>query len=198
MKTNGSYLLSTVIVKKRRQKRAVVRGGLRGGSETRTENRQPDLKKRLLVTPAPSVPTEQFQSWLGQGIKFERCFEKLLIWFIHLQKLVGRIPTVPIVCPDGPTCLDYKVHSTYMPGHEAIILHVTPYYQPFFRAFMPSMGRHLRATLMAQKGPSEHGGRGYPLQNLAGIESNPSTKKSLGLQALPDFQAFLRPLQSHF
>ena len=46
-------------------------------------------------------------------------------------------------------------------GHEAIILHVTPYYQPFFRAFMPSMWRHLRATLMAQKGPSEHGGKGY-------------------------------------
>ena len=85
--------------------------------------------------------------------------EKLKVWFIHLQKLVGRIPTIPI-CSVGPTCLDYKVHSSTYRGHEAIILHVTPYYQPFFRAFMPSMGRHLRATLMAQKGPSEHGGRG--------------------------------------
>ena len=96
MKTNGSYLLSTVIVKKRRQKRAVVRGGLRGGSETRTENRQPDLKKRLLVTPAPSGPTEQFQSWLGQGIKFERCFEKLSTYLVHsFAKIGGTNPNRP-------------------------------------------------------------------------------------------------------
>ena len=62
---------------------------------------------------------------------------------------------------------------------------------------MPSMGRHLRATLMAQKEPSEHGGRGYPLQIMAGIEANPSPTKSLGLlQALPDFQVPTAPAKS--
>ena len=45
----------------------------------------------------------------------------------------------------------------------------------------------------------EHGGRGDPLQILAGIEANSSPTKIIGLlQALPDFQDFLRPLESHF
>ena len=43
------------------------------------------------------------------------------------------------------------------------------------------------------------GVEGTPLQILAGIEANPSPTKDLGLLlAPPDFQTFLRPLQSHF
>ena len=75
-----------------------------------------------------------------------------------------------------------------MPGHEAIILHVTPYYQPFFRAFMPSMWRHLRATLMAQKEPSEHGGRGYPPSDFGRNRIKPfSYKKPWFTTSSPGF-----------
>ena len=108
-------------------------------------------------------------------------------YLVHsFAKIGGTNPNRP---HSRPTCLDYKVNSTYLhAGHEAIILHVTPYYQPFFRAFMPSMGRHLRATLMAQKGPSEHGDRGYSPSDFGRNRSKPfSYKKPWFTTSSPGF-----------
>ena len=151
--------LSTVIVKKRRQKRVVVQGGLRGVQKQEQKTLiyyyPPtgfEKTTALPVTPTQSGPTEQFQSSKTrnqiykkissqQGLFLTRTFWKVLwevISFIYHQKLVGRIPAVPTYSA-GPTCLDYKVHSSiYRPWSYNTTCHTL--LSTFFQSFHAQYG----------------------------------------------------------